>query len=262
MKVYLFVSPKKRQVKMYDAYFENMRRHLDVSSTLAGADVVLFFGGWSFEGARIAKRAVKMGIPYIVCPLGDFSLRNTTNPYCERKIKTVAYQRKMCQDSQLLVATTSMEFASLTKLGWNKHIILLRYFAYSQLVGLDETIGKWLKETEDVLSSWEERKAALIASKTKDEIVMQIMQIRSRMPHKNIPQNYLDRLHELLYADNYDEDSLCEELTRLKLADYAASVFEVMTEKTGLTEGFMPLPAHTGRKSREILSYITPAPHV
>lgn len=29
-----------------------------------------------------------------------------------------------------------------------------------------------------------------------------------------------------------------------------------MTEKTGLTEGFMPLPARKGRKSRQIMKYI------
>ena len=37
---------------------------------------------------------------------------------------------------------------------------------------------------------------------------------------------------------------------------YAASVFQAMTDKTGLTEGFMPLPAKKGRKSKEILKYV------
>mgnify|MGYP006783364477 FL=1 len=83
-----------------------------------------------------------------------------------------------------------------------------------------------------------------------------MLQIKSRMPHKNIPQKYLDDLHTLLYADDYDEDAIKEELGKLKLSNYAASVFQAMTEKTGLTEGFMPIPAKEGRKSREILKYI------
>lgn len=29
-----------------------------------------------------------------------------------------------------------------------------------------------------------------------------------------------------------------------------------MTDKTGLTEGFMPIPAKTGRKSKEILKFV------
>ncbi len=48
-------------------------------------------------------------------------------------------------------------------------------------------------------------------------IIAQIMQIQSRMPHQNIPQKYLDDLHTLLYADDYDEDAINEELRKLKL---------------------------------------------
>ena len=58
------------------------------------------------------------------------------------------------------------------------------------------------------------------------------------------------------HADNYDEDVIHAELTKQKLDMYAAAVFDAMTEKTGLTEGFMPLPARKGRKSRQILKYI------
>ena len=69
-------------------------------------------------------------------------------------------------------------------------------------------------------------------------------------------KKYIDELHTLLYADNYDEDAIHAELAKLKLEMYAAAVFDAMTEKTGLTEGFMPLPARKGRKSRQILKYI------
>ena len=103
---------------------------------------------------------------------------------------------------------------------------------------------------------YEKRKAEAIAAKTDEPIIAQIMQIKSRMPHRNIPQKYIDDLHTLLYADNYDEDAIHAELTKQKLDMYAAAVFDAMTEKTGLTEGFMPLPARKGRKSRLILKYI------
>ncbi len=48
------------------------------------------------------------------------------------------------------------------------------------------------------------------------------------MPHQNIPQKYLDDLHTLLYADDYDEDAIKQELAdektlflcRLSFPDY------------------------------------------
>ncbi len=256
MKVYLFIKQKKRSIALYKAYFEAMSKHMSVSPTLEDADIVLLFGAWSAEGARVARKAVKMGIPYVVCPLGDISPRNNANPYMKRHMQTACFQKKMCWKANLLVATTPMEYAWLQKLGWNKSLVLIRYFSYSKLTALETMVGEWKDVCSAVINAFEERKTKMIAGKTKDAIVAQILQIQSRMPHKNIPQQYLDNLHTLLYADNYDEDALCHELARLKLTAYAASVFEVMSVKTGLTEGFMPLPAHEGRKSREILDYV------
>ena len=96
----------------------------------------------------------------------------------------------------------------------------------------------WGEADTLTFDEFERRKAEAIAQLTQDAIISQVLQIKSRMPHKNIPQKYLDDLHTLLYADDYDEDAIKEEL------------------KTGLTEGFMPIPAKEGRKSREILKYI------
>ncbi len=111
----------------------------------------------------------------------------------------------------------------------------------------------WQETDASTLADFERRKAEAIAQQTQHAIIAQIMQIQSRMPHQNIPQKYLDDLHTLLYADDYDEDAINEELKKLKLDSYAASVFQAMTDKTGLTEGFMPLPAQKGRKrSKEI----------
>ncbi len=117
-------------------------------------------------------------------------------------------------------------------------------------------LDNWADTNTSTLSGFEQHKAEMIAAQTKEPIIAQILQIKSRMPHQNIPQNYLDSLHTLLYADNYDEDAINEELQTLKLSGYAAAVFQAMTEKTGLTEGFMPLPAKKSRKSKEILKYV------
>ena len=85
------------------------------------------------QGARLAKQSHKMGIPYIVCPLGDISERNCKNPHMKRSLQTFAYQRNMYRNALLVVATTPLEQAYLTKLGWNKQISLIRYFGYSIL---------------------------------------------------------------------------------------------------------------------------------
>ena len=56
---------------MYKAYIETLQQRLDIADNIEDADVVLFLGAWSYQGFRLAQRSRKMGIPYIVCPLGD-----------------------------------------------------------------------------------------------------------------------------------------------------------------------------------------------
>lgn len=258
MKVYLFISKQKKLFKMYAPYLETLSHQLDVTQEMSDADIVLILGAWTMKGAQVGKKARKMGIPYIVCPLGDISERNRRNPYIKRNFQTWMYQKKLYQQAAIIIATTPMEKTYLEQLAWNEHIALIRNYSYSHLTSENAMVEDWYHADTSTLADFEKNKAEDIASKTKDAIVAQIMQIQSRMPHKNIPQQYLDDLHDLLYADNYDEDTVNEELSKWKLTHYAASVFQAMTEKTGLTEGFMPLPSKKNRKSKEILRYVKP----
>ena len=256
MKVYLFISKQKKQFSMYQPYFETLHQSLDITTSLIDADITLILGAWTMQGAHLARQSRKMGIPYIVCPLGDISNRNRKNPYLKRSLQTMTYQKSMYQKANLVIATTPMEKDYLLRLGWNKQVCLIRYFGYSHLTSASATSEDWQNTDISTLTDFEHRKEEYIATQTKNAIIAQIMQIQSRMSHRNIPQKYLDDLHTLLYADDYDEDAINEELSKLKLSDYAASVFQAMTDKTGLTEGFMPLPAKKGRKSKEILKYV------
>ena len=256
MKVYLFISKQKKLLKMYLPYIEALHQKLDLTDDMVDADIVVIIGAWTIAGAQRAKQSLKMGIPYIVCPLGDISERNRKNPYFKRSLQMYAYQKSMYQKASLIIATTPMEKAYLSQLKWNENVTLIRYFGYSHLTSQQAMEEDWDNADTSTLSAFEQHKAEAIAERTKEAIIAQILQIESRMPHRNIPQKYLDDLHTLLYADDYDEDAIQEELNKLKLADYAASVFQAMTEKTGLTEGFMPLPAKKGRKSKEILKYV------
>ena len=255
MRIYLFISKEKKMLQMYLPYIEALNQKFDICQNLADADIVLIFGAWTRKGAQLASKSRKMGIPYIVCPLGDISERNRQNPHLKRMMQTLMYQKSMYKHANLLVASTPMERNYLMKLGWNNRVILTRYFGYSHLTTSEAMIQNWMETDEETLAAFEQQKAETIAAQTKQAIIAQIMQIKSRMPHQNIPQKYLDDLHTLLYADDYDEDAIKQELAEKKLSSYAASVFQTMTDKTGLTEGFMPIPAKTGRKSKEILKF-------
>ena len=109
MKVYLFISKEKKLLKMYEPYTEAMSQKLDITDKLTDADVVLILGAWTMQGAQLARKSRKMGIPYIVCPLGDVSERNCKNPWLKRSLQTACYQKSMYSKADLLIATTPLD---------------------------------------------------------------------------------------------------------------------------------------------------------
>ncbi len=90
-----------------------MSQKLDITDKLTDADVVLILGAWTMQGAQLAeKKSRKMGIPYIVCPLGDVSERNCKNPWLKRSLQTACYQKSMYSKADLPIATTPLEKAT------------------------------------------------------------------------------------------------------------------------------------------------------
>ena len=80
MNVYLFIDRRKKSVDVHGEYAQLLREGCEAADTLAEADVVHLLGAWSFKAARIARRARRMGIPYMVTPLGAVSPWNRTHP--------------------------------------------------------------------------------------------------------------------------------------------------------------------------------------
>ncbi len=128
---------------MYLPYIEALQQKLDITQNLADADIVMILGAWTRQGAQLARISRKMGIPYIVCPLGDISERNRQNPHLKRMLQTLMYQKTMYKHANLLVASTPMERNYLEKLGWNNRIILTRYFGYSHLTAEEGMMHDW-----------------------------------------------------------------------------------------------------------------------
>ena len=171
MRIYLFISKEKKMLQMYLPYIEALNQKFDICQNLADADIVLIFGAWTRKGAQLASKSRKMGIPYIVCPLGDISERNRQNPHLKRMMQTLMYQKSMYKHANLLVASTPMERNYLMKLGWNNRVILTRYFGYSHLTTLDGMMHDWNDTSLTTLSDYEQRKAEAIAKQTEQPII-------------------------------------------------------------------------------------------
>lgn len=256
MKIYACTSKQKSAAGLYLPYITVIEQYFETVENLYDADVAILIGAWSYRLARVASHARAIGVPYTQIPLGDLSAWNRSHPCLSHFLQRTFHQVNMTRKAECLIATTPMEKEDLMGLAWNEDVRMVRYPVYTRMTN-DQLMSDGIRVISDsVLQAFEDRRERQIGNMTDNPICQQLLRIHLRMPHRNIPMVYLERLNTMLFADDYDEDTLAKEMRRLRIDRFAASLFHVMRERTGLTEGFIPIPDKEGKLAKRITRYI------
>lgn len=269
MKVKLHITDKKHQVDFITDYVSTLKARFDVVSDLCDADILLVFGVWSHSASRLAHKALRMGIPYIVVPLGDLSAWNLRTPLAARAMQTLLFANRFVRRAQGLVATNHAEKVRLDDIRWNRHVTFIADYLFSSATDQETMVDDYQKLMARVLDKCDDdtrrrtrARVDAIAQDSDDKpekrLLFQLLLIEGRMPHENIPAGELEKMYDLLMADNYDEDVLNQLIRRARLGAFAASLWQVLAQLRHLGEGFMPSPPKSGRLSRRIASYVRP----
>lgn len=260
MKVYLHISKSllKKSIHrdLISILRENLSQDMDIVDNLADSDIVYIFGAWRMQDAIFARKVRQMGIPYILIPLGHISRWNIEHYLIKRIIQSVLYQKLLAKKAGCIITTSKLEDTYLKKLKWNQNIIYVTNCLYSQVTTNSETANEIWQCGNKILTSFTQEKEEKIHKITDDEIIYQILLIKNRMPHQNIPFQMVDQLHCLLKNTEYNDDELEEKIEKMKLKKFSESLFAVTMEKTGLTEGFIPFPQKVNKLSKKINKYI------
>ncbi|MCH3993570.1 MAG: glycosyl transferase family 1 [Prevotella sp.] len=262
MKIYLYDNRFVSKIDIWRDYMA-LVRGCHRTDQLSEADLVHILGVWDHKASRLARKAREMGIPYVISPLGGLSSWNLYHPHLKRRFQRSCYQKAMVRKADAVIVTTPLEMQFLRKLKWNYQLYRIPNPILAQFFSESDMRSKMDEVYEKVLARHEEIKAELIRKRSGEDtpehiILRQLLQIHSRMPHRNIPQTYLDALQTLLHDTDYDDDILAEELKEQKILKFSRRIFQVMTTRTGLTEGFMPVESLNDRKVKRILSYCRP----
>jgi len=234
---------------------------LDDSEAISEADVLHILGCWDAKAAKLAKKAKKMGIPYVVSPLGGLSKWNMSKPRTKRALQRMRYQKGMIKNAEAILTTTPMEMEYLINLKWNHHIFRIPNAMFISQETLQHMATLMAQVYEKIYNSHEDKRIQSINEKINGDdpehkVVAQIMLIHSRMPHKNIPGTYLTEMHHLLNDTDYSDDIVEQLLRKNKLHKFSCRLFAAMNRKTHLTEGFMPMPPKDDKESKIIEKYI------
>lgn len=218
-------------------------------------DVIHFFGAWTPSAQNVAKDAHMKYIATVHTPLGSLS------PWQPRSSANV----KLTSRCTAIVASGQMELELIDDGTSRKLTNIL-----NPVVTNTTTPEKMASEYKDVYIKyirvnddklWEDivRKVGMI--RESDEMILNIcknlLYAQCLATRRNIPHTFINNLSNLLTNSNYDEDRLGEVLKLINLYHFTQRLEYILREKSGLTEGFMPLPMKDDKATHQMLTLIT-----
>lgn len=104
------------------------------------------------------------------------------------------------------------------------------------------------------------KKVDSICNDVKDEniniLLNKFLYIRYKYLRHQIRKHELEELATVMIQTDYDEDLMSNILEQMKIYNFVASLEEVLSQFTSLTEGFMPIPQGHNSLTKKIISYI------
>lgn len=89
-----------------------------------------------------------------------------------------------------------------------------------------------------------------------DRLLATFRHLRKLVAHHQLSIMHLIELDDELRNHSYEEAALCETLKEIRLYKFVARIMGVMEQKTGLTEGMMPMPPLNDRFTQQIVKQI------
>ncbi len=80
-----------------------------------------------------------------------------------------------------------------------------------------------------------------------------LMNLQHELNQKTLTRRHLVDLYQVLRYTDYDEDKVIRMLKHLKLLHFTESILQILHDKMGLQEGFMPLDPRNNKRTKKII---------
>ena len=241
--------------KTKDALVAELEKDDSIILTDENPDIVHIIGAWNASSVKTANDAIKRYIALVYTPLGSLS------PW----YKPASSHVKLATKATATVASGAMEQELLS--GQEKNNLHLILNAVTTATTTPEEMADGYKaiykdaiETTDI-TLWNEvdRRIKMVNEQDKCilEICRNLLYAKYLYQRRNIPHKFLDKLVALMTDSNYNEDTMVEILKFIRLDVFTQHLEYVMMEKSGLTEGFMPIIYKQDKVSDKMLDLVT-----
>lgn len=238
----------------------NIAHISDIDLVDSNPDIIHLFGHWDMRTLSKVKSISKRTIPVVFTSVGGLPSLVSVNQYTMsfvRQISNLVTVNHMCGPNESVL---------LTKISKNVKTKIIPNPVVSNIISIEDMIHEMTKLYQQVIISHDKQEcdkiSRTVASKCKSDdgisdICRKILYIKYLNNRGSVPQVKLDELSETMIKCQYDEDLMGTVLKSLDIYGYTSSLLSVLSKKSTLTEGFMPIEDTDDKTTANILNCIT-----
>lgn len=137
---------------------------------LSDYDIIHFFGYWSNSAYKLAGKAYKHNIPYLLTPLGALQPWEMAQ---HRKSMRFNKQHQLTSKASAVHVCGKLEQETFTRLGWNKRQELIKNPVLTSQISFEETAQQLINLYQKILDS----NARLLLNETAQQMIGALLQL-------------------------------------------------------------------------------------
>lgn len=224
-----------------------------------GADIIHVIGRWDERSVKVIKEEQKKNIPTVFSSCDGLSsicsIISGNTPTCGRRII-----RRIANSATVVHVCGSKEEDLVRSIAKDVHTCVIANPTITSAIKDNDVITNFTKLYDKTILLHEQQVDTNIKSKVANvcsddkmaSICRGILHVQYLVRRGNLTLEELRTLSSLMVKTPYDEDKFMTVIKKLGIAGFTSSLISVLSEKTGLTEGFMPIKPSDDKRAKSI----------
>lgn len=226
--------------------------------------LVHVLGSWDRGLSASLFRAVRRHLPVVYSPLGGLLPWTVADQRLDRRLSLWRDERLMIRQAGAVHVTSQAEQSAVLRAARPREVRLIRNAVSTATLSPEEMAREMVCLYREVILSCDRRQRESISKSFADladqpvirRLFSSLLYVRYQLSQGSIPGLALDSLSRRLTQASFDEDLAADLLTERGLLPFARRLCWVMSQTSGLTEGFMPVPPLMDRQAKKMIEKV------
>ena len=264
-----FITPKKPYTTYVNGNLVNiLQQRLEALGAIkiveSSPEIVHIFGLWTIRNANNIQKYRDIGVPVVFTSIEGLSPLLSRSGNVTKDLSKKIAIKSICKKSTVVHTCGPSESCIISKLSRKLSVVEIQNVELTALTTEEKMANLFMEMYKNSYTTNDNLIKQAIDNKVKKDVTnntiadicSRLMYIRNRFTSGCIRQSILDDTARILTESNYDEDEMSKALDRLGMLEFSAYCMKLLESTTGLTEGFMPIDAKSGKTVKRMQNMI------